>query len=114
MLVDVIHSTFPVSGPLVPGAHAHDAPMSTCRCGAINSRSIGPRFHPRPNVHDSVHALSTPYSRNLDLVQSLACLSPADPVSRGPMTSDKYSRSAATCPSSDPSSTIAWISLVSA
>src|SRR5215212_4778910 len=54
------YTTSPVTGPLVPGAHAHEYPTSWRRCGATRVSVIGPRSQARPNGQDSSQTLSMP------------------------------------------------------
>src|SRR6267143_167078 len=77
--------------PFVPGAHAQLAATTSCARGVVIRTHIAPRSHVPPKFHGS-RCPSRPYSWNLRSVQSLACRTAGEPVSRGPMMSERYWR----------------------
>src|SRR4029077_2577444 len=86
------YTTGPRTGPLVPGAHPADAIVNGCSVGdTIRARAV-PRVQECAMVHGSNFTLVRPYSRNLAAVQSFACFNCGEPVSRGPISSDRNSR----------------------
>ena len=86
----------------------------SCRAfGASSVSAIGPRSHARPKSQDSVQTLSNPYSRNLSTVHLFARWTAGDPVNRGPITSDRYCKSAPTCERCIPSASIARTAVLS-
>src|SRR6266851_6863322 len=86
------YTTGPRTIPLVPGDHPADAIVKGCSVGdTIRARAV-PRVQVWAMVQGSNFTLVRPYSRNLAAVQSFACFSCGEPVSRGPISSDRYSR----------------------
>ncbi len=57
----------------------------------MRARAV-PRVQERAMVHGSSFTLVSPYSRNLAAVHSFACFNCGEPVSRGPISSERYSR----------------------
>src|SRR5215472_13461472 len=78
--------------PFVLGDHPAEAIVSGCSVGEMIRAEAVPRVHERAMVHGSRCTLERPYLRNSSAVHSFACFNCGDPVSRGPMLSDKYSR----------------------
>src|SRR6267154_1977289 len=89
------YTTAPVIAPGVLGDHPAAAIVSGCSVGPTIRALAVPRAHERSIVHPSRCAFTAPYFANMSRVQSFACLSCGEPVSRAPMLSDKYSRFAA-------------------
>src|SRR6267154_682211 len=89
------YTTAPVIAPGVLGDHPAAAIVSGCSAGLTIRALAVPRAHERSIVHPSRCAFTAPYFANMSRVQSFACLSCGEPVSRAPMLSDKYSRFAA-------------------
>src|SRR3984893_2943675 len=86
------YTTGPAIAPDVPGDHPADAMVSGCSVGLTRRALAAPRAQERSMVQGSRCALLNPYLENISRVQSLACLSWVDPVRRGPMVSERYSR----------------------
>src|ERR1700682_6668311 len=84
------YTTGPVMAPGVLGDHPADAMVSGCSLGLTIRALARPRVHECSMVHGSRCALVNPCFANISRVQSLACLSWGEPVSRGPMVSDRY------------------------
>src|SRR5687768_9938080 len=74
-----------------PGDHAFGYALTTIVCGLVTC--IENRFtcHPRPNgPHSSRCALSRPQVDSCCRAHSVARRSPGEPVSRGPITSQRW------------------------
>src|SRR5258708_40295256 len=78
--------------PAVLGAHPADAMVKGCTAGATIRALAAPRVHECAIVHGSRCTFTSPYSFIFAAVHSFACFVSGDPVNRGPMLSDKYSR----------------------
>src|SRR6266478_855349 len=87
--------TAPVIVPGVLGDHPAAAIVSGCSVGLTMRALAFPRVHERSIVQPSRCAFAAPYLANISRVHSFACLSCAEPVNRGPMLSEMYSRFAA-------------------
>src|SRR3989442_8917879 len=68
--------------PLVPGAQAQLAAITSCVRGAVIRTHRGPRSHLPPKFHSS-RCAARPYSWNFLIVQSLAARAAGEPVTRG-------------------------------
>ena len=80
-----------------------------CSTGTTTRPLASPRVHARSIIHGSRWALASPYCRNLSRVQWLALVRPGEPVSRGPIMSQRYSMLAISSERLSISSRIAWV-----
>jgi len=80
----------------VPGDHPAEAIIKGCSAGLIIRARALPRVQERAIVQGSSFTFVSPYLRNISAVQSFACFNCGEPVRRGPISSDKYSRLAMT------------------
>lgn len=102
-------TTGPRTTPGVPGDQPADSSRSRWRVGDTTWPLAVPRVQPRAIFQGSSLAFCRPYSLNLSRVHSLARLRLSDPVSRGPITSQRYSRFAMSCECSSTSFKMAWV-----
>ena len=86
-------TTGPVTFPLVPGVHPDEATaIVRPLAGSISFMVAWPRSHPTGTSHGSSRTFSSPYSFIFSAVQRFAFSRFFDPVSRGPITSERYWR----------------------
>ncbi len=86
------YTSGPRTIPFVPGDHPAAAIVSGWTVGLTMLACAGPRVQERAMLHGSSFTPVRPYSRNLAAVHSFACFNCGEPVSRGPISSDRYSR----------------------
>ena len=102
-------TTGPRLGPSVEGLQPADSSRIRCSTGTTTRPLASPRVHARSIVHGSRCAFDNPYCLNLSRVHWLALVRFGEPVSRGPIMSQRYSMLAISSERLSISSRIAWV-----